>query len=71
MVLSPQEETLIRAVRTLPPEETERMIRWANQLGELAQGKLIQWSDSWSEEDLSDARLVSLRQFEDSERGGH
>ncbi|MBS1823942.1 MAG: hypothetical protein JST93_01355 [Acidobacteria bacterium] len=70
MVLSPQEEALIRVVRTLPPEETVRMIHWANQLCEVAQGERIQWSDSWSDEDVADAARASLQQFDDAEQEG-
>ncbi len=68
MVLSPQEEALIRVVRTLPPEETVRTTHWANQLCEVAQGERIQWSDSWSDEDVADATRASLQQFDEAER---
>jgi len=70
MVLSPQEEALIRVVRTLPPAETARMIQWANQLCDVAQGERIAWSDSWSDEDITDAARASLKRFDDSEQEG-
>jgi len=68
LVLSPQEEALIRVVRTLPPAETARMIHWASQLCEVAQGERMEWSDSWSDEDAADAARASLKRFDDSEQ---
>jgi len=64
MVLSAREESLIEAVRALPSEEAEKLLVWARQLADLAGGRQIQWSDSWSDEDLSDAAVASVISFD-------
>lgn len=71
MVLSAQEESLISVIRKLPPDEAGKVLDWARQLADLADGPAIQWSDSWSEEDLVDATKEALRRFESSERDNH
>jgi len=68
MVLSPQEESLISVVRALPPDEAGKVFDWAHQLADLASGRPVQWSDSWTDEDLADATAASVRRFEDDER---
>jgi len=70
MVLTAQEESLISVVRTLPPDEAGKVLQWAQQLGDLAGGRTIEWSDSWSDEDLADARAAAVERFEDLEREG-
>jgi hypothetical protein len=67
MVLNAQEESLISVVRALPPEEAAKILNWAHQLADLARGRTIEWSDSWSDEDLADATAVSVRRFEEHE----
>ena len=68
MVLSPQEESLIGVIRTLPPEEAGKVLGWAAQLADLAHGRPVEWSDSWSDEDLAEATAAALRRFDESER---
>ena len=68
MVLSAQEESLISVVRGLPPEEAGKVLNWACQLADLAAGRTIEWSDSWSDEDLAEATAAAVRRFEDRER---
>ncbi|HTC31777.1 MAG TPA: hypothetical protein VK724_00320 [Bryobacteraceae bacterium] len=68
MVLSPQEESLIRVVRALPPDEAGKVLDWAGQLADLAGGRPIEWSDSWSDEDLAEATAAALRRFEEQEQ---
>jgi hypothetical protein len=68
MVLSAQEESLISVVRTLPPEEAGKVLDWARQLAGLAGDRIIEWSDSWSDEDLAEASAAAVRRFEDQER---
>jgi len=68
MVLSAQEESLISVVRTLPPEEAGKVLGWARQLADLAGERTIEWSDSWSDEDLAEATAAAMRRFEDQER---
>ncbi len=70
MLLTVQEESLISAVRALPPDEAGKVLEWARQLAELAGGRSIDWSDSWSDEDLADATAAALRRFEVQEREG-
>jgi hypothetical protein len=67
MVLTAQEESLIGVVRSLPPEEAGKVLDWACQLADLADGRPIQWSDSWTDEDLADATAAALRSFEAQE----
>ena len=70
MVLTEQEELLISAVRALPPVEVGKVLHWAQQLADLADGRVIEWSDSWTDEDLADATAAAIRRFEDGERQG-
>ena len=70
MVLSAHEESLISAVRALPPAEAGKVLDWARQLADPAAGRTIDWSDSWSDEDLADGAMASLQRFEDQERDG-
>jgi len=68
MVLSAQEESLIDVLRALPPEEAGRVLDWARQLADLAGERKMEWSDSWTEEDLAEATAAAVRRFEDQER---
>jgi hypothetical protein len=68
MVLNESEESLISVVRTLPPDEARKVLDWARQLGDLGRARMVEWSDSWSEEDLADATAASLRRFDEQER---
>ncbi|MGA2590476.1 MAG: hypothetical protein ABSH32_11205 [Bryobacteraceae bacterium] len=70
MVLSAQEESLISVVRVLPPEEAVKVLNWARQLSDLAGGRVIGWSDSWTDEDPAEATAAAVRRFEDQERDG-
>ena len=70
MVLSVNEESLIKVVRMLPPDEARKVLVWAQQLADLGGGRRVEWSDSWSDEDLRDATLASLERFEQREREG-
>jgi hypothetical protein len=67
MVLSAQEESLISVVRSLPPAEAGKVLDWARQLSDLAGGRPIQWSDSWSDEDLADATAAAVKRFDDQD----
>ena len=68
MVLSASEESLIMIVRTLTPGEATKILNWAQQLAELGSKRPVDWSDSWSEDDLREATAASLRRFEQQER---
>lgn len=71
MVLTPQEESLIGVIRQLPPDEVGKVLRWAHHLADLSGGGPVQWSDSWSEEDLADATRSALLRFDDTENQTH
>jgi hypothetical protein len=71
MVLNAQEQSLINVVRALPPAEANKILNWAWQLANLADGRKIEWSDSWSDEDLADAAGAAVQRFEDQEREHH
>jgi hypothetical protein len=69
MVLSEREESLISVVRSLPPLEAGKVLDWARQLADLGGRRTIEWSDSWTDEDLAEATAAAVRRFEDEERG--
>ena len=68
MVLSAQEESRISVVRALAPEEAGKILNWARQLADLARGRTVDWSDSWTDEDLAEATAAAVQRFEDQER---
>jgi hypothetical protein len=68
MVLTLQEESLIGVVRALPPDEVGKILNWARQLADLAGGRTVEWSDSWTDEDLAEATVAAVHRFEDEER---
>jgi hypothetical protein len=41
-----------------------------NQLAAVANGVPLEWSGSWSEEDMADARAAAMRQLEEREKQG-
>jgi len=70
MVLSASEESLIKVVRMLGPEEGRKVLVWAERLLGLGLGNecRVEWSDSWSDGDLREVSLASLERFEQEER---
>jgi hypothetical protein len=70
MVLTPPEESLISVIRALQPGEAGKVLDWARQLTDLSGGRHIEWSDSWTDEDLADAARASILHFENREREG-
>ncbi len=68
MTLGEREEALVQWFRALPEAAAEEVIRWTQHLAELSQGRRIEWSDAWSEEDLRDAAAASVRNYEEQER---
>jgi hypothetical protein len=68
MVLSAEEESLISVVRLLPQEEAGKILNWARQLGDLAGGRAVESSDSWTDEDLAEATAAAVQRFEDQEQ---
>jgi hypothetical protein len=63
MVLTANEESLIKAVRMLPPDEARKVLVWARQIVDLPGDRQVDWSDSWSDDDLRDATIASLERF--------
>ena len=47
-----------------------KVLVWARQLVDLAGDRRVEWSDSWSDDDLRDATLAALERFEQQEREG-
>ena len=65
--LSENEERLVEAFRSLPPDAADQVIAWTTRLRDLANGRSIEWSDTWTDEDLADARRASLSSFDERE----
>jgi hypothetical protein len=66
IVLNEKEEQLVRTIRTLPEAITSQVMVWTTRMAELAAGRPIAWSDSWTDEDMQDVTGASLRRFEES-----
>jgi hypothetical protein len=62
--LNEREALLVGAFRRLPPDAATELSALAERLAELAPNHRIDWSDSWSDEDLNDFRAASLSRFE-------
>ena len=67
MTLTAQEESLITAVRSLAPDEAGKVFEWVRGLSDLSKERPIQWSDSWTEEDMADATGAAVRRFDEEE----
>ena len=65
--LNPQEASLLSAFRRLPPDAAVELSRLVERLATLAPNRIIDWSDSWSEEDLKEFRAASVRRLDASE----
>jgi hypothetical protein len=55
---------LLAAFRRLPPETASELSGLIERLAALAPDRKIDWSDSWSDEDLDEFRAASLRRLE-------
>jgi hypothetical protein len=64
VLLNPQEANLLAAFRRLPPETASELSGLIERLAALAPDRKIDWSDSWSDEDLDEFRAASLRRLE-------
>lgn len=71
MQLSAQETTLLDAFRRLPPDAANELAALVQRLAALSPNMRIDWSDSWSEEDLRDFSAHSLKRFEREEEEQH
>ena len=66
MELSSQETTLLDAFRRLPASADE-LSALVQRLAALPPGTRIDWSDSWSDEDLREFTTHSLKRLESEE----
>jgi hypothetical protein len=64
VLLNTQEANLLAAFRRLPPETASELSGLIERLAALAPDRKIDWSDSWSDEDLDEFRAASLRRLE-------
>jgi hypothetical protein len=64
MQLDPREATLVEVFRRLPPDTVAELSALAERLATLSPHGRIDWSDSWTDEDLQDFRAASLRRLE-------
>ncbi|HXB74766.1 MAG TPA: hypothetical protein VNY05_41410 [Candidatus Acidoferrales bacterium] len=67
MPISASEEVLLEAFRRLPPDAALELSALAQRLAALATGTTINWSDSWSDEDLQEFTAASFRRLEAEE----
>jgi hypothetical protein len=67
MQLSAQETTLLDGFRRLPKDAANELATLVQRLAALSPNIRIDWSDSWSEEDLRDFTAHSLKRFEAEE----
>jgi hypothetical protein len=59
-----REASLLQAFRLLPPDAAAELTALAERLAALRAGIKIDWSDSWSDEDLKDFTVASTRRLE-------
>jgi hypothetical protein len=64
ITLAENEERLVEALRALPPDVSDHVMAWIARLRELGNGNTVEWSDSWTEEDLADVQRASLSKFD-------
>jgi len=67
ILLNSQEASLLNAFRRLPKSAAIELPQLIERLASLAPNRKIDWSDSWSDEDLREFRADSLRRLEASE----
>jgi hypothetical protein len=68
MQLDPREASLVEAFRKLPPNTAAELSALAERLSKLAPDSKIDWSDSWSDEDLLEFRAASLRRLDSDDQ---
>jgi hypothetical protein len=67
MQLDARETSLVAAFRRLPPDAAAELSALAERLATIAPNGKIDWSDSWSDEDLKEFSSASLKRFESEE----
>ena len=55
---------MVEAFRRLAPDTAAELSALAERLAKLAPNGRIDWSDSWSDEDLRDFRAASLKRLD-------
>ena len=70
LALNPQETSLVNAFRKLPPDAAIELSRLIERLASVAPDRRIDWSDSWSDDDLKEFRGASIRRLQASESEG-
>ena len=68
MELNSQESTLLTAFRQLPAETAGELAALVQRLAALSPGTRINWSDSWSEDDLREFTAHSIQRLEAEEK---
>jgi hypothetical protein len=68
ITLAENEERLVETLRTLPPIVADHVMTWISGLSDLGNGKSLDWSDAWTEDDLKDARNASLAELDEQDR---
>ena len=64
ILLTEKEEQLVQIIRVLPEGTADQIMLWASRLADLAAGRPVDWSDSWTDQDMRDTTAASLRNFE-------
>ena len=67
MQLNPREASLVEVFRRLPPDTAAELSALAERLATLSPHHRIDWSDSWTDEDLKDFRAASVGRLETEE----
>ena len=67
MQLDPREASLVEVFRRLPPDTAAELSGLAERLAALSPHGRIDWSDSWTDEDLQEFRAASMRRLEAEE----
>jgi hypothetical protein len=70
MQLNPREASLVEAYRRLAPDTAAELSALAERLATVTPNCTIDWSDSWSDEDLRDFRSASLKRLETEDSEG-
>ena len=70
MQLDPREASLVEAYRRLAPDTAAELSALAERLATVTPNCRVDWSDSWSDEDLRDFRSASLKRLETEDPEG-
>ena len=65
--LTAKEASLVQALRRLPPDSAAELTALAERLATLRSDTIIDWSDSWADEDMREFTAASVRRLEAEE----